>query len=390
MNPITEELKRMFRPTFAWLAIAGAVCLSIIGIAAIGGTSEPFQAPRQGFWLIISLVVMLFLMLPHPRLIGLASYTMLGLTIALLLVLIIPGVPGWLVPVRNNARCWINLHFMNLQPSELAKIAFVLSLAWYLRFRQNYRTLLGLLPPFAIMFVPVILILKEPDLGSALVFAPAMFFVLVAAGAKIKHMLSLVAIGAMFVAINVAVIYTLPEEFQLLKPYQQRRITQFVDQEGYQQKMAMTLLGSGGVAGYGEDRSKVIVRYNHLPEDHNDMIFAVIVNRWGLLGGAATIGLYALVVVSFLIVAGQAKDPFARLTSVGFAGVIFWQASTNMAMTLGILPITGITLPFVSYGGSSLLATFMMVGLVANFATRPPQMLSRPSFEYDNPDVIFQ
>jgi len=387
---IPVQLRAMARPSIAWLAVAAAIGLAMIGIAAISGTSEPYQAPKQSFWLVISIVVLVLMMIPHPRLIGLASYPFLALTLVLLVVLIIPGMPSWLVPVRNNARCWINIYFMNMQPSELAKIAFVLSLAWYLRFRENYRTLRGLLVPFVIMFIPVILILKEPDLGSALVFAPAMFFVLIAAGAKLKHILSLLGIGAVVIAANVVIIYTLPDDLQILKPYQRKRITEFVDREGYQQRTAMTLLGSGGVTGYGAERSRLIIRYNHLPEDHNDMIFAVVVNRWGLLGGGLTICLFATVVVSFLIVAGQVKDPFARLSCVGFAGLLFWQASTNIAMTLGILPITGITLPFVSYGGSSLLSTFLMVGLVANFATRPPTILTRPSFEYDNPDVIFQ
>ncbi|MEM9348238.1 MAG: FtsW/RodA/SpoVE family cell cycle protein, partial [Planctomycetota bacterium] len=114
------------------------------------------------------------------------------------------------------------------------------------------------------------------------------------------------------------------------------------------------------------------------------------VNRWGILGGLGTMALYGVLVASILLVAARSKDPFARMSCVGFAGMIFTQASINIGMTVGLLPITGITLPLISYGGSSMLFTFVMVGLVINFAARRPQMLARPSFEFDNADAIFQ
>jgi cell division protein FtsW (lipid II flippase) len=294
------------------------------------------------------------------------------------------------VPERNNARSWFNLQFMLMQPSELAKITFILALAWYLRNRNSYRTLGGLLPPFFIMFIPVILILKEPDLGSALMFVPALFFMLIAAGAKLKHLFALVGIGLAGIALNVVMIYTLPNDMQILKRYQRDRITQFWDREGEQQNMAMRVLGSGGLRGYGEERSKLIMRYNHLPENYNDMVFAVVVNRWGLLGGLTVVGLYTVFTGSMLVVAARLKEPFPRLVCVGFAGLLFCQGAMNISMTLGILPITGVTLPLISYGGTSLLSTFLMVGIVMNLATRSRLTLVRPSFEYDNADAIFQ
>jgi cell division protein FtsW (lipid II flippase) len=158
----------------------------------------------------------------------------------------------------------------------------------------------------------------------------------------------------------------------------------------YHQDVAMRLIGAGGVSGYGLGQSRMVIRHNHLPHDHNDSIFAVLVNRWGLLGAWAVLGLYLALFTSILTVAGNTKDPFARLACVGFAGMIFTQAAINVAMFINLLPVTGITLPFVSYGGSSLLATFAMVGLVINFATHRPAPLTRPSFEFDNADAIFQ
>jgi len=391
------QFKQLRRPGPVWWALLAAVALSGIGVMAIG-TASPVHASIQVRWLVISLIVAALCVVPHPRLIVRASPALVGLTLALLVVVILPMMPRSIVPVRNGATCWINLRLMMFQPSELAKIMFVLALALYLRYRDSYRTLRGLLVPFGLMFVPVLLILKEPDLGTALIFVPALFVMLVAAGARLAHMASLVGLVLLAMVVNVAIIYTLPDSMQVLKPHQRQRIVAMVERVrgddahvqdiGYQQDKAMTLVGSGGVYGYGAGRSDTIVRFNRLPEAHNDMVFAVIVNRWGLLGGAVTLGLYLVLVGSFLWVAGGTKDPFARLATVGFAGLLFSQAAINVGMTIGMLPVTGITLPFVSYGGSSLATTYAMVGLVINFASRGAVFVSRPAFEFDRPGTV--
>jgi len=394
-----ERLRQLFRPHVGWVGLVAALLLTWIGIEAIA-TVEPGFASRQAKWVPISLVFMLICWWPQPRLLGLLSYPALGVLLFVLLLLVMPFMPRSIVPIRNGATSWINLGVMNLQPSELAKIAFVMSMAWFLRYRDSYRTLLGLAVPFLIMFVPVGLILKQPDLGTAMLFAPTLFVMLLAAGAKLRHMLALSGIAVGVVAIVVLITLFAPQEMQLLKPHQQARIvsmlslasgeTKHLEDDAYQQAKAMTLIGAGQVTGYGAERSEEIMEFNHLPLDHNDMIFAVIANRWGLLGAWAVLGLYLLLVSSFVVVAARGKDPFARMCCVGFAAMIFTQATINIAMCLGLLPITGITLPFVSYGGSSLLTTFLMVGLLINFASRRPSMLARPSFEYDNAEAMFQ
>lgn len=390
MNGFLKVISAVLTPNFSWLTLFSGIALAVIGINVISGTTHPEAAAKQTQWLVIGLGVLCFTWLPHPKTIGHMSFAIFIFTLILLVVLLIPGMPSWIVPVRNNARSWINLQFMHMQPSELSKISFVLALAWYLRNRDNYRSLKGLLPPFFIMFIPMILILKEPDLGSAIMFAPALFFMLIAAGARLNHLFVLVGIGIAGIALNVIMIYSLPNDMQILKSYQRRRITEFVDREGDQQNQAMRILGSGGLDGYGSERSKRILRYNYLPENHNDMVFAVVVNRWGLLGGLTVVGLYTIFTGSMLIVSARIKEPFPRLACVGFAGLLFCQGAINISMTLGILPITGVTLPLISYGGTSLLATFIMVGLVMNFATRSRLVLVRPSFEYDNADSMFQ
>jgi cell division protein FtsW (lipid II flippase) len=399
VSAIIDRLKEIFGAHAGWLALLSSLALTTIGLLAIQ-TASPLHAADQTRWFAVAIVVMILAMLPHPRQVSLAAVPLGAITLALLILVILPFTPYWLVPVRNGARSWIDLRIGSFQPSELAKIAFVIAIARYLRFRENYRTLGGLLVPFVIALVPVMLILKEPDLGTAMLFAPALFVVLVAAGAKLRHLFSLLGLAVLVIALNIAAIYYLPDSMQILKKHQRDRITsmislaqnesRYVQTTAFQQNKAITLVGAGQANGYGADRSAVIVKFNKLPEAHNDMIFAVIVNRWGFVGGAVTLGLYLLLVLSFAVIALRSKDPFTRLATIGFGGIIFTQAVINIGMTIGLLPITGITLPFISYGGSSLVTTFAIVGLVINFASRRPAIVARPSFEFDHADAIFQ
>ncbi len=396
-----RHLRTLLRPHPGWYALIAAVILAWLGISAIETVSPEHALVQRGRWLPIAAAAMVFAMLPSPRWIGHMAYPLLVVAIALLAFVILPGVPRSIVPIRNGSTAWINLGFMSFQPSEMAKVTFVLALAWYLRYSGNHRSLIGLLVPFGIMFVPVLLILKEPDLGSALLFAPTLFVMLVAAGAKLRHLGALLGIASAVLVVVAAIAIYAPDSMQVLKDHQRARIQSMYfeligddrmsQREGYQQRVAKRMVAAGGATGYGKERSATIIDYNDLPFDYNDMIYPVIVNRWGIFGGIGVMGLYGVLVGSILLVAARSKDPFARISCVGFGGMIFTQATINIAMTIGLMPITGITLPLISYGGSSMLFTFIMVGLVINFAARRPQILARPSFEFDNnADAIFQ
>jgi len=397
---IARQIKLFAKPNAGWYALIAAMILAWLGINAIQTVSPEHSHMQSGRWLPVAVAAMLAMLVPTPRWIGHMAYPLMAVAIFLLAFVIAPGVPESIVPPRNGSRAWINLGFMMFQPSEMAKVVFVLALAWYLRFRANHRSLAGLMIPFAIMFVPLILILKEPDLGSALLFAPTLFVMLVAAGAKLRHLFAIMGISIAMIALVVALVIFAPDSMQVLKDHQRSRIEsmyfewrgddRMAQSEGYQQRVAKRMVAAGGLTGYGATRSATIIDYNDLPFDYNDMIYPVIVNRWGIFGGLGVMGLYGVLVGSILLVAARSKDPFARLSCVGFGGMIFTQATINIAMTVGLMPITGITLPLISYGGSSMLFTFIMVGLVLNFASRRPQMLARPSFEFDNADAIFQ
>jgi len=376
-----------------WISVAAAIALSLLGVYSIdvGLTPDAHaltdlsgRALKQLLFLGLGVGVAAMVALPHYRLIGYLAWPAMIVSVALLVFLLIPFVPEWLVKAENGARGWINLKFFKLQPSELAKISFVLVVAQYLRFRRTHRRFLGLLPIAAIAAVPLGLIMLQPDLGTVCLFVPALFAMLAAAGARLRHLVIIVAVAAM----------AAPAAYPFLMPHQKTRIVALVkqiqgDREGafdtnYQSFTAQTLAGSGQIAGNTDAHARALVLYNRLPERHNDMIFAVIVARFGLLGGLGVLALYLAWIVGALLTAGNCKDPFGRLVAVGLAGFIAAQVVVNVGMNIGLLPIIGITLPFLSYGGSSMITVWIMTGLLVNIAMRKPIPPFRPSFEYDD------
>ncbi len=368
------------------VAAIAAIGLAVIGLAAIATAPTPEYlgdvAAKQRVFLAVAVVVMFGVAMVDYRKIGPLAYPLAALVLVVLALVMAPHMPQGLVPMRNGARRWINLGVMQFQPSDMAKIVFVLALARYLRYRENYRTLGGLLVPLVITFVPMFLILIEPDLGTAMIFLPVLFAMLLAAGAKIRHLLLIIVIG----------VVAMPAMYPMLKPHQKDRIVALISQMrddprhrqgvGFQAYKAITTAGAGGVRGYGKEQARTILRFNALPEAHNDMIFAVICARWGMVGAVAVLSLYVLLIASGLLVASMNKDPFARLVVVGVVTIIFAQFFVSVGMTIGLLPITGIALPLISYGGSNLVINFAMIGLILNVAARRPMLLAKPAFEF--------
>lgn len=379
-----------------WLTLASSVALALLGVATIALTTEGATATRQGVFLAIGLFVTGALILPHPKQFRAFAWPFAIVTALMLLFVLVPMVPEAIVRPRKGARRWINLGFTEFQPSELAKVAFVFLLASFLCDRESHRKLLGLVQPAVLAGVPMLLILVEPDLGTSLLFPPALVVMLIVAGAKLKHILGTCAIGAGFAAVIVglSLAFAQREEYPLLRPHQVSRIlaiidiykgdTRFQDDRTFQSMQAITIAGAGGVTGHDAERTQALIRFNPLPEKHNDMIFPVIVNRWGMVGGMAVILLYAVWIASALAVAWATKDPFGRLVATGFAAMTAAQAFVNIGMTLGLVPITGMTLPFVSYGGSSLIVGFMMVGVICGIGLRRPGRFWRESFSFED------
>lgn len=365
---------RLLNP--AWLCLAAALLLSLLGVYAIDIADRPRLAPdaaplgptalRQTAFLALALLGAAVVMIPHYRQIGRLSPWLSAASLALLIFLLIPAVPPSIVERINGARAWIRLGPANLQPSELAKIAAVIAVAVHLRRADARRPLATLAAAIAIAAAPVALILLQPDLGTAGLFIPVTLAMLIAAGVRLSHLAVLAAVALVLV----------PLSYPFLADYQQDRILGLFQQitgdrsldQGinYQSQTAQRLAGAGGLLGLPEPASRALLAWNSLPERHNDMIPAVVMNRFGLAGLAAIIALNGLWVAGAALTAAITRDPLGRLTAVGLMTFIAVQATVNLGMNLGLLPIIGVTLPFVSYGGSSLVSAWLMTGLIMN------------------------
>ena len=373
--------RRIQLRSVGWIPVLAALGLSLIGLEAIG-TTEGALASRQGVFLLVGIAVAAAVGLPNYRWAERAAWPLVAVAIGLLLFVLVPGVPDFLVHPRHGARRWINLGFTQLQPSEVAKFAAILGVAAWLRRSEHHRTLLGLLVPFALMLGPALLVLIEPDLGTALLFAPTVVVMLLAAGARVRHI----------AAICLAALLAVPAAYPILRPHQRDRVDaliaqlkgddRFVRSIGFQADRAITLAGAGGLTGQGVEQAGLLLRENALPEEHNDMVFAVVACRWGMLGGAAVWLLSLAFSLGGFLVAATCRDPFGRLVATGISAIFFVQMAVNTGMTIGMLPITGITLPFVSYGGTSLVACWAMAGLLFAIGTQRRRMFERDSFEF--------
>lgn len=310
-----------------------------------------------------------------------------------------------------GARRWIRLGPVPFQISELMKITYVLAIASYLRWRRNYRTFRGLVVPFALTLLPMALIKIQPDLGTALLFLPVLFAMLFAAGAKVRHLLTIVLMAVLamplfwfkietYQRLRISGVFlqsewvrhqfeTHPHWWDRLRPASEkaadwrRELQDWEQLKGYQLVHSKTAVGGGGITGQGYAQGPFIENDKLLPERHNDFIFAMIASQWGLLGGLLVMACYAVMVIIGMDVATLTRDPFGRLVAVGFSSLLGVQTLTNLCVTIGLGPVTGVTLPFVSAGGSSLLASFTCIGLVISVAQHRPVIFGNEPFYFD-------
>lgn len=267
----------------------------------------------------------------------------------------------------NGSKSWITLAGMSIQPSEFAKLAVVVGMALLVAERADWSRrgvgLIEVVGMLAIAGVPAVLILAQPDLGTMLVLTATVFGVLASAGTP-RRWLALLAAGGVTGAVAAVAM-------GVLKPYQVDRFMAFTNPAldprgaGYNVEQARIAIGNGGLFGQGLfDGSQT--RSGFVPEQHTDFIFTVAGEELGLLGAGAVIGLLALVIWRALAIAWATPDMFGRVAAAGIACWFGFQAFQNIGMCLGIMPVTGVPLPFVSYGGSSLFASMLAVGLLQN------------------------
>jgi cell division protein FtsW (lipid II flippase) len=331
-------------------------------IASTAGGS----AQHQIMWSVLAVSAMALAAMPNYRRLGKWSYWALGAALLCLL-------SAYLFPAVNGAHRWIRAAAVGFQPSEFAKLAVVLALARYLAYRESCRQFVGLLAPLAMTVVPVWLVLKEPDLGTSLVFLPVLFAMLLAAGARKRHLVSLALIGlsampALWIQMS------RDQRSRVAALWQQNRPDESPTPAGYHLHQAKVMFAMGGFWGSsldGDAEGQEELMERRVPEAQTDSIFCVIGERCGIIGCGLLLALYALLVSRGFAIGQQTREPYGRLIVVGVMTTIAFQVVINTGMLVGLLPITGVPLPLVSYGGSGLIANAIALGLVINVGSRP-------------------
>lgn len=404
-----EPLKTFLRLT-SWPIIAAMLALMVTGLLAVSAAEKADpemdgHAFKQTLFAGVGLAAFVAITFVPYQAVGRLAYPLFAITLCLLVLVL-------LLPETRGSRRWIDLGPLKFQPSELAKISFIVLLAWYLRMGDHYRRLLGLAVPFVLTFVPMGLVLVEPDLGTSLLFLPTLYIMLFMAGAKLRHLLGIVGLATVLLLMPIShKIAPTPDRLDRqalaywcdpntgsavsaaalikMKPHQVSRITGWLRQDdprvvrttGYHLHQSKMVMGAGCLTGQRQN-SLVNEYFRMLPDDHTDFIFSVVGGRFGLVGCLFVLVCYAVIFLFGVEIATATHDPFGRLLAVGVLALLFSQLVINVGMTMGLMPITGMTLPFVSYGGSSLVVNCLALGLLINVGQRRPIILSRRPFEY--------
>lgn len=356
--------------------LVGPVILCAIGISVIyslvysGGDAS--LASKQGICAILGLAIMFVVALTDYRSFKNLWWVFYIVAIILLVVVDIMGATA------KGATRWIDLGFFRLQPSELAKIAIIFALSSFFYKRIGNLTIKDYLWSIVLMIPPLLLILKEPDLGTALVVVFIYSVLLVISKPTIKQYLVIVAAMTLFLSMFVLSVNNVAPFNKFLKNYQRNRIMTFINPQndpygtGYNVKQAQISIGSGGLLGQGLGRGSQS-QLQFLPEAHTDFIFAGTGEALGFTGSILIIAIFLFLIIRIFGIASASKDSYGMLISSGVAAMLLFQTTINIGMNLGLAPVTGIPLPFMSYGGTSLIISFTALGLVQSIYLKSRQ-----------------
>lgn len=359
--------KSLGKPDF-WL-IASILGLLTIGIVMVysAGSVLAFHNYGDSFYFVkrqllfagLGLAAMFFMMNFDFRILKKYSKVLLLVCFGLLVIVLIPGIGV----VRGGARSWLGISSFGIQPSEFMKLGMILFLS-YLLSKEDYRIThftRGLLPPLGMIGAAFGLIMLQPDLGTGTVMFGASLLIVFTAGARIKHLAGLAALGVLgFVGLILAA------------PYRLQRITAFLDPwsdplgAGYQIIQSLYAIGPGGLAGLGLGMSRQ--KYSYVPEPQTDFIFSILAEELGFIGGLLVLILFLILVWRGMRVAMTVDDLFGSLLAVGIVGMVGIQVVINIGVVIGLMPVTGITLPLISYGGSSLTLMLTALGILLNIS----------------------
>jgi rod shape determining protein RodA len=353
--------KRMNRLLVLAMVLLAAGSLAFIYSASYSGPGQPMPTlyKWQAIWFGVGLVVFLVTALVDYRVWCQWAAVWYALAIGLLLLVLVIG------SRVHGSKSWLGIAGLGIQPAEFAKLAVIVALSYFLfhqsaETRKRWATIAGAV---ALAALPAVLILAQPDLGSTLVLIPICFGLMFVAGVRVKH-LAIVALAG---------VALLPVAWLKLKPYQKARLTNFLHPErdpintGWNLNQSLIAVGSGGWSGKGYlQGTQNQLGYMPRPVTPSDFLFSVIAEEKGFVASLWVVGLYAVILFSGLRIAAEARDRLGMLLATGVVAMLFCHVFINLGMTIGLMPITGLPLPLLSYGGSFVLASMTALGLLQN------------------------
>jgi rod shape determining protein RodA len=353
------------------LLIVAVACVGFLMLVSnAGGSLEPWAGPQMVRFGVGMAALVTIAMVPIRFWRAISPLAYLG-ALGLLVLVEIMGEIGM------GAQRWIDLGFIQLQPSELMKVTLVMALAAYYHWLEPGKVsrIFWVILPLVLILVPTALVLKQPDLGTALLLVMGGGAVMFLAGVSLWYFGTALALGSGMIY---AVLKSRGTDWQLLEDYQYRRIFTFLDPSadplgaGYHITQAKIAMGSGGLSGRGFMQGTQS-RLNFLPEKHTDFIFTTLAEEFGFMGSAALLTLYALIIVFCIVSAISNRDRYGALLTGGIAVTFFLFFAVNMGMVMGLMPVVGVPLPLVSYGGSAMLVLLAAFGLVQSAHVHRPR-----------------
>lgn len=365
------KIDRRLITNFDWVVLGAAVVLSLLGIMTIysatrplGGGEHPSYYIRQLYWLLVGLGAMVAVVSVDYAWLNRYAYAVYGAGLALLVVVLLIGKTGM------GATRWISLGPVSFQPSDLFKLAFIVTLSHWMSGLKEKMSVRDLVFGFmALTVAPLLLIIKQPDLGTGIILLALFVVMSLTRGVGKKVLVVALALAVISVPFVGSIFW------DELKDYQKMRIVAFmqpdVDPEGisYHINQSKVAIGSGGIAGKGYLRGTQ-GPFRFLPEKHTDFVFSVFAEEWGFAGSLFLLIVYLGLIMRGIEIAARAKDAFGRMLSLGITFMFTFYVFINIGMTLGIMPVVGIPLPFMSYGGTAMVTNFIAVGLLLNVRAR--------------------
>ncbi|HEX8948032.1 MAG TPA: rod shape-determining protein RodA [Dissulfurispiraceae bacterium] len=365
------KIDRRLGKSFDWITLALIMGLSLIGVITIYSATRPPLGVgghpdfylRQTLWLLISLVALFAIVAFDYKWLYKYSYTLYGIGLFLLVAVLIAGRSSM------GAKRWLSLGFFSFQPSEFFRLLFIIGFASYLTTLDHPKERMSVKSIILFALLPLALLVKQPDLGSAILLSSLFVVLSISKGVSKKIIAIVLIIGLVSIPFLGHIFW------DGLKDYQKNRLIAFLDPEvdpagiGYHIAQSKISVGSGGILGKGYlHGTQGPLRF--LPEKHTDFIFSVFAEEWGFWGSLVLLAIYMALFLRGLDTAYRAKDEFGRLMALGITGMFFVYFCVNIGMTLGMMPVVGVPLPFVSYGGTALLSNFIAAGILINVRTR--------------------